>query len=94
MNFLSHIFHTSDRCFYHIKTLSNDLGLTIAIVLGLLGSKFLVAMVAKVLYHYSWHETLVMWSLSIPQVVATLAAALVGLQVGLINELVLLNNID
>ncbi|MEM7759178.1 MAG: cation:proton antiporter [Cyanobacteria bacterium P01_A01_bin.40] len=71
-----------------IKTLSNDLGLTIAIALGLLVSKFLAAMVAKVLYRYSWHETLVMWSLSIPQVAATLAAALVGLQVGLINEVV------
>ena len=35
---------------------------------------------AKVLYRYSWDQTLSMWSLSLPQVAATLAAALVGLQ--------------
>ena len=71
-----------------LKTISNDLGLTMAIAGGLLVSKFLAAVVAKFLYRYSWDETIVMWSLSIPQVAATLAAALVGLQVGLINEVV------
>ena len=71
-----------------LKTLTNNLGLTLAIVFGLLGSKFLAALTAKLLYRYSWQETMVMWSLSIPQVAATLAAALVGLQVGLIDEIV------
>ncbi len=71
-----------------VQTLTNNLGLTIAIVLGLIFSKFLAAMSAKLLYRYSWDETIVMWSLSIPQVAATLAAALVGLEVGLINEAV------
>ncbi|MEM8717835.1 MAG: cation:proton antiporter [Cyanobacteria bacterium P01_G01_bin.39] len=71
-----------------IETLTNNLGLTIAIVLGLISSKLLAAVSAKLLYRYSWNETIVMWSLSIPQVAATLAAALVGLQTGLINEVV------
>ncbi len=68
-----------------IETLTTSLGLTLAIVFGLLGSKFLAAFVAKLLYRYQWIETLTMWSLSVPQVAATLAAALVGVQQGVIT---------
>lgn len=70
-----------------LKTLTNNFGLTLAIVLGLIGSKFLASVAAKILYSYNWEETMVMWSLSMPQVAATLAAALVGLQVGLIDKI-------
>ncbi|NEO25643.1 MAG: universal stress protein [Kamptonema sp. SIO4C4] len=69
-----------------INTITTSFGLTLAIVIGLLGSKFMAALVAKLLYRYSWSEMGMLWSLSIPQVAATLAAALVGLQVGLISE--------
>jgi Kef-type K+ transport system membrane component KefB/nucleotide-binding universal stress UspA family protein len=74
-----------------IRSLTNPqaLGLTIAIVLGLIGSKFGAAFLAKQTYHYRWRETLVMWSLSLPQVAATLAATLVGFRAGLLNEEVL-----
>ncbi|MCT7955539.1 cation:proton antiporter [Laspinema palackyanum] len=68
-----------------IETLTTSRGLTLAIVFGLLGSKFLAALVAKILYRYQWIETLTMWSLSVPQVAATLAAALVGVQQGVIT---------
>lgn len=68
-----------------VETLTTSLGLTLAIVFGLLGSKFLAALVAKLLYRYQWIETLTMWSLSVPQVAATLAAALVGVQQGVIT---------
>lgn len=71
-----------------IKTLTTSLGLTLAIVAGLIASKFLAALITKVLYGYSWDEMILMWSLSIPQVAATLAAALVGFQVGLLTETV------
>jgi len=71
-----------------ISTLSTSFGLTIAIVLGLIGSKFLAAWIAQFLYGYSWAETAMMWSLSVPQVAATLAAALVGFEVGLLSEAV------
>ncbi|MEC4805001.1 MAG: cation:proton antiporter [Jaaginema sp. PMC 1079.18] len=54
------------------------LGLTVSIVVGLILSKFLAATIAKLLYRYNWYETLTMWSLSLPQVAATLAAALAG----------------
>ncbi|MBD2480656.1 cation:proton antiporter [Planktothrix sp. FACHB-1365] len=59
------------------------------IVFALLGSKFLAAFFSKLLYKYTNQELLTMWSLSIPQVGATLAAALVGYKAQLINEEVL-----
>ena len=69
-----------------LDSLTSNLGLTLAVVVVLLSSKFLAALVAKVLYRYRWTECLTMWSLSLPQVAATLAAALVGLQVGLLTN--------
>jgi len=62
------------------RTLTAETGLVIGIVGGLILSKLLAAAIAKFLYHYSRDEMLVMWSLSLPQVAATLAAALVGYQ--------------
>lgn len=67
-----------------ISTLTTDLLLTLAIVATLIGTKFLAALVIKLRYGYHWNETLTMWSLSLPQVAATLAAALAALKVGLI----------
>jgi Kef-type K+ transport system membrane component KefB/nucleotide-binding universal stress UspA family protein len=61
------------------------LQLTLFIVVGLIASKFIAAFVAKLIYHYSWQETLTMWSLSLPQVGITLAATLVGYQADLID---------
>ncbi len=71
-----------------IKTL-DTIGLTLLIVGGLIGSKFLAAFLVKGLYRYSWQQTLTMWSLSLPQVAATLAAAVVGFQQKIIGESVL-----
>lgn len=65
------------------------LSLTLAIVVGLIVSKFLAALLAKLIYRYRWREMLVMWSLSLPQVAATLAATLVGYRAGLLTEGVL-----
>jgi Kef-type K+ transport system membrane component KefB len=48
------------------------------IVGGLIGSKFLAAEIARRTYGYTRTEGLTMWSLSLPQVAATLAAALVA----------------
>jgi Kef-type K+ transport system membrane component KefB/nucleotide-binding universal stress UspA family protein len=62
-----------------LKTMSS-LGLTVAIVGGLIGSKFLAALLAKFFYRYNTHELLTIWSLSLPQVAATLAATLVAYQ--------------
>ncbi len=68
------------------KTLTQELPLTIAIVGSLFFSKFLAAATAKLLYRYSWDETMTMWSLSLPQVAATLAATLAGVEAGLLSN--------
>lgn len=69
-----------------ISTLTTQLWLTLAIVLALISSKFLAAFVTRLLYRYNWNETLTMWSLSLPQVAATLAATIAGVNAGLIDD--------
>lgn len=72
--------------FVHLGSLINlpaannfsTLKLTLFIVIGLFASKFIAAFLAKLVYRYNWQEMLMMWSLSLPQVGATLAATLVG----------------
>lgn len=63
--------------------------ITLTIVVGLIFSKFAAAYLAKLVYRYSWNQTLTMWSLSVPQVGATLAATLVGYEAGLLDERIL-----
>lgn len=63
--------------------------LTLAIVTGLIFSKFLAAILAKLAYRYSWREGITMGSLSLPQVAATLAATFVGYREGMLTEEVL-----
>ncbi len=71
-----------------VQSLTNPklLALTCAIVFGLIFSKFGAALLAKLTYRYSWQEMMVMGSLSLPQVAATLAATLVGYRAGLLTE--------
>ena len=69
-----------------IKTVTTELPLTASIVGGLFVSKFISAAIAKFLYRYSWNQAITMWSLSLPQVAATLAAALAGVSAGLISD--------
>ena len=69
-----------------IQTVTNELPLTLSIVGGLFLGKFIAAFVAKLLYGYSWNQTITMWSLSLPQVAATLAAALAGVNAGLLSD--------
>lgn len=66
--------------FVETITSPSGLGLTFAIIGGLIASKFFAALGVKLLYRYDWNEMLTMWSLSLPQVAATLAAALAGFQ--------------
>ncbi|MBD2436474.1 cation:proton antiporter [Nostoc sp. FACHB-110] len=83
-----------------LKTLSS-VWLAVAIVGALIGSKFIAAFLAKLIYRYNTPELLTMWSLSLPQVAATLAAALVAYQTvnpagqrlineGVLNSIILL----
>ncbi len=75
--------------FIRSLTTLQTLGLTVAIVLGLILSKFLAALIAAWMYRYNGREMMVMWSLSMPQVAATLAATLVGFRANLLTENVL-----
>ncbi|WP_017315913.1 cation:proton antiporter domain-containing protein [Mastigocladopsis repens] len=67
----------------------SSIWLTLAILVGLISSKFGAALLAKLVYRYNWREMITMWSLSLPQVAATLAATLVGYRAGLLTEDVL-----
>ncbi|MFB6277601.1 MAG: cation:proton antiporter [Halothece sp.] len=67
-------------------TLTNNLALTAALVGGLFLSKGLAATIAQWVYGFSRAEGFTMWSLSLPQVAATLAAALAGLNQGLLDR--------
>jgi Kef-type K+ transport system membrane component KefB/nucleotide-binding universal stress UspA family protein len=68
-----------------LEAITDRLGVTLGIVVTLFVTKFLAAAIAGLIFRYGWVQILTMWSLSLPQVAATLAAALVGLQVGLIS---------
>lgn len=57
-------------------TLANSLPFVLAIVLALSAGKFLAACCARALFGYGWPEALAIWSLTLPQVAATLAAAI------------------
>ncbi|QUS62051.1 cation:proton antiporter [Synechocystis sp. PCC 7339] len=61
-------------------TLTTLFPLVLAIVGGLIISKGVAAILAQLKLGYTWTEGLTMWSLSIPQVAATLAAAVAGYQ--------------
>ncbi len=54
--------------------------LLVGIIGGLILAKYLAALSAQKTFGYSRDEGLMMWSLSMPQVAATLASALVGYQ--------------
>jgi Kef-type K+ transport system membrane component KefB len=60
------------------NTLVSHFWMVLGIVGGLIGSKYLAAEVARRSFGYNRREGLTMWSLSIPQVAATLAAGLVA----------------
>jgi Kef-type K+ transport system membrane component KefB len=61
-----------------VETTVSNLGLVLSIVGGLILAKLAAAIVAQKLFGYSRDEGLIIWSLSLPQVAATLAAALVA----------------
>jgi Kef-type K+ transport system membrane component KefB len=61
-----------------LRTLVDHVGLVVGIVGGLIASKFLAAKLTQQIFGYTRTQGRLMWSLSLPQVAATLAAALVA----------------
>jgi len=60
------------------STLIDNALLVLAVVGGLILAKLMAALITQRLYRFTLLEGLLMWSLSLPQVAATLAAALVA----------------
>jgi Kef-type K+ transport system membrane component KefB len=60
------------------RSLINHFGLALSIVLALLVGKFLAAEISGRVFKYSHATRMTVWSLTLPQVAATLAATLVG----------------
>jgi Kef-type K+ transport system membrane component KefB len=63
-----------------LETLVAKVGLVIGIVGGLIGAKYLAARLTQRLFGYSRSEGHLIWSLSLPQVAATLAAAIAAFE--------------
>jgi Kef-type K+ transport system membrane component KefB len=63
-----------------LQTLVAQAGLVVGIVGGLIASKFLAARLTQRLFGYSRSQGHLIWSLSLPQVASTLAAAIVAFQ--------------
>lgn len=61
----------------------------LALIATLIASKGLAAWLAGLLYRYRGAQVLTLWSLSLPQVAATLAATFVGFRAGLLDGQVL-----
>lgn len=68
-----------------VKIFRQDWLLTVSLVTVLIISKFLASLIPKLIYRYNWSQCITMWSLSLPQVAATLAATLAGVNAGLIS---------
>jgi Kef-type K+ transport system membrane component KefB len=61
-----------------VRSLIDNFGLAVSIVLALLVGKFLAAQIAGRAFKYLQPARMTVWSLTLPQVAATLAATLVG----------------
>jgi len=61
-----------------VRSLIDNFALAASVVLALLVGKFIAAEIAGRAFHYNSAERLTVWSLTLPQVAATLAAALVA----------------
>jgi Kef-type K+ transport system membrane component KefB len=63
-----------------LQTLVTRTGLVVGIVGGLIAAKFVAAQLTQRLFGYSRGEGRLIWSLSLPQVAATLATAIVAFE--------------
>ncbi len=67
----------------------SEFELTALMVFGVIACKGIVSFIAGKLFGYNGNQVVMMWSLAMPQVAATLAAAFVGYEAGLLSASVL-----
>ena len=67
----------------------SNIEFTALMLTGALGCKALAAVIAGRWFRYSPNQILLMWSLAMPKVAATLATAFIGFQAGLLDNTVL-----
>ena len=67
----------------------SNIEFTALMLTGALGCKALAALIAGRWFRYNSDQVLLMWSLAMPKVAATLATAFIGFQAGLLNSTVL-----
>ena len=67
----------------------SNIEFTALMLTGALGCKALAAVIAGRWFRYSPNQILLMWSLAMPKVAATLATAVIGFQAGLLDSTVL-----
>ncbi|MEO0838856.1 MAG: cation:proton antiporter, partial [Cyanobacteria bacterium J06643_5] len=59
--------------------------LTLSLICGLIASKFIAALLAKLIYHFNWREVFTMCSITLPQVGVTSCVTFVGYKTQLLN---------
>jgi Kef-type K+ transport system membrane component KefB/nucleotide-binding universal stress UspA family protein len=75
--------------FNSLRSSFSSIELTALMVVGVIACKGLVSVIAGRGFGYNGNQMVMMWSLAMPQVAATLAAAFVGYEAGLLNASVL-----
>jgi len=63
--------------------------LPVLMVIGVICCKGVVSLIAGRAFRYNGNQMVMMWSLAMPQVAATLASAFIGYEAGLLNQTVL-----
>ena len=63
--------------------------LPVLMVIGVISCKGMVSLIAGRAFRYDGNQIVMMWSLAMPQVAATLASAFIGYEAGLIDQTVL-----
>ena len=89
---LIHIFFIHLGLLLDLGSLDDSIGnieFTALMLTGALGCKALAAVIAGRWFRYSPNQMLLMWSLAMPKVAATLATAFIGFQADLLDSTVL-----
>ena len=63
--------------------------LPVLMVIGVISCKGIVSLIAGRVFRYNGNQMMMMWSLAMPQVAATLASAFIGYEAGLLDQTVL-----